>query len=46
MSKVDLPFVKFQPGKNGRRTYVYFRRNGRYWLLPGQPGEPAFLAEY
>jgi integrase len=27
-------------------TYLYFRRHGNRWPLPGQPGEPEFNARY
>jgi integrase len=46
MTKVNLPYVKIDCGRDGRPHYAYFRRNGRRWRLPGLPGDPAFLVEY
>jgi hypothetical protein len=46
VTRIDLPYVKFQRDRKGRRRFVYFRRGGRFWRLPGSPGDPEFLAEY
>ncbi len=35
-----------QPIKSKGTTYLYFRRHGRRWRLPGQPGEAEFNARY
>jgi integrase len=42
----SLPFTKVQRDRRRQATYHYFRRNGRQWRLPGQPGSPEFMAEY
>ena len=39
MVGVELRFVDAQRGRDGRVRYWYFRRNGRRWRLPGEPGE-------
>lgn len=44
--KVDLPYVKAARDRQGRVKYWYFRRNGRYWRLPGEPKSNEWLAEY
>lgn len=46
MSPVNLKYVMPQVGRDGRVHYWYFRRNGRYWRLPGAPGSPEFMAAY
>ena len=46
MTKIDLPFVDVQWGRDGRVRYWYFRRDGRRWRLPGEPGSEEFLATY
>jgi hypothetical protein len=45
MTRVELPYVNAQRGRDGKR-YWYFRRGGRRWRLPGEPKSPAFMAEY
>jgi integrase len=43
---LKLDFVDAQRDRHGRVRYWYFRRSGRRWRLPGQPGSPEFMAEY
>lgn len=43
---VDLPYIKSQRDRQGRVRYWYFRRNGRGWRLPGEPGSAEFAAEW
>lgn len=35
-----------QPITSKGVTYLYFRRHGKRWRLPGQPGEPEFNTRY
>jgi integrase len=46
VGKVDLPYVKPERDRNGSIRYWYFRRDGRRWKLPGDPGSSEFMAEY
>jgi site-specific recombinase XerD len=46
MTYLKLPFVDAQRGRDGRKHYWYFRRNGSRWRLPGEPMSEAFTAEY
>ncbi len=46
MAKLDLDYVDVQKDRCGRRTYYYFRRNGRRWQLPGEPFSDEFMTEY
>jgi integrase len=46
MAPLKLKFVDVQRDRHGRAVFCYFRRNGRRWRLPGEPGSPEFLAEY
>jgi integrase len=41
-----LDFVDVQRDRQGRIRYYYFRRAGRRWPLPGEPGTPEFMAAY
>jgi len=43
---VKLKYVKMARGRNGRGSYWYFRRTGRHWRLPGEPGAIEFACEY
>lgn len=45
MTKVDLPFVEVQRGRDGVVRY-YFRHRGRRWRLPGAPLSEEFTAAY
>jgi integrase len=46
MGKVPpLPYVKEQRDRHGR-AYWYFRRNGRYWRLPGKAHSEEWMAAY
>jgi hypothetical protein len=44
--KVNLPYVKAAKDRQGQVKYWYFRRNGRYWKLPGEPLSPQWQAAY
>src|SRR5262245_1267253 len=46
MASVKLRFVNDQRDRNGRVRYWYFRRAGRRWRLPGEPGSEEFTSEY
>jgi hypothetical protein len=46
MTKIDLPYVNAQRGRDGRARYYYFRRDGRRWRLPGEPMSSKFMEEY
>jgi enterobacteria phage integrase len=46
MPAFELRFVDAQRDRHGRVTYWYFRRGGRRWRLPGEPGSETFMAEY
>ncbi len=46
MASIDLPFLDVGRDRHGRVKYIYFRRNGRRWDLPGQPGSEEWMAEY
>jgi hypothetical protein len=39
-------YIKPERGRDGRVRYWYFRRNGRRWRLPGEPGTGEFEARY
>ena len=43
---LKLDFVDAQRDRHGRVRYWYFRRTGRRWRLPGEPGSPEFMAAY
>jgi integrase len=46
MGGIELRFVKAERDRQGRVRYWYFRRTGRRWRLPGEPGSDGFMAEY
>ena len=46
MTKVDLPYINVQRGRDGRVRHWYFRRHGHRWALPGEPLSWAFMEEY
>jgi hypothetical protein len=46
MTQIELQYVDAQCGRDGLVRYWYFRRGGRRWRLPGEPGSPEFMAEY
>jgi integrase len=46
MGKIPpLPYVKEQRDRHGRALW-YFRRNGRYWRLPGEAHSPEWTVAY
>jgi len=46
ITSVDLPDVQCKRDRNGKAIYWYFRRQGRFWRLPGEPLSEEFAAEY
>jgi integrase len=46
VTRIELPFVDPQRGRDGAVKYWYFRRGGRRWRLPGAPFSPEFMAKY
>jgi integrase len=46
MGGIELRYVKPERDRQGRVRYWYFRRSGRRWRLPGEPGSDDFMAEY
>ena len=46
MRQPKLRFVDVQRARNGARIHHYFRRAGRRWQLPGEPGSPEYMTAY